>query len=179
VYMYTKNEKTIIRICEFFKKKSFSILCERLTFTRNNDKNFMKYSYVAMKILIAYAIRGAQWPSVSALSVRSRKLATFSKVRWVIKIYYLELLHASDGTLSRWSRLHLQSIAPAPVSRRVDIRQETGHKNNCQDLYHNTSDPPRLRKGAMLIVKCFSTIAYRLPREMGYLTLKEFFKSDQ
>jgi hypothetical protein len=40
-------------------------------------------------------------------------------------------------------------------------------------------DPPRLRTGAMLIIKCFSTIAYSLPREMGYLTLKEFFKSDQ
>jgi hypothetical protein len=25
------------------------------------------------------------------------------------KIYYLELLRASEGTLSRWSRLHLQS----------------------------------------------------------------------
>jgi hypothetical protein len=28
------------------------------------------------------------------------------------KIYYLEFLRASDGTLSRWSRLHLQSLAP-------------------------------------------------------------------
>jgi cellulose synthase/poly-beta-1,6-N-acetylglucosamine synthase-like glycosyltransferase len=27
------------------------------------------------------------------------------------KIYYLELLRASEGTLSRWSRLHLQSLA--------------------------------------------------------------------
>jgi hypothetical protein len=26
------------------------------------------------------------------------------------KIYYLELLRASEGTLSRWSRLHLQSL---------------------------------------------------------------------
>jgi hypothetical protein len=43
----------------------------------------------------------------------------------------------------------------------------------------DTSDPPRLSTGAMLILKCFSTIAYSLPREMGYLTLKEFFKSDQ
>jgi hypothetical protein len=31
----------------------------------------------------------------------------------------------------------------------------------------------------MLILKCFSTIVYSLPQEMGYLTLKEFFKSDQ
>ncbi|RVE45388.1 hypothetical protein evm_009960 [Chilo suppressalis] len=28
------------------------------------------------------------------------------------KNYYLELLRASEGTLSRWSRLHLQSLAP-------------------------------------------------------------------
>jgi hypothetical protein len=28
------------------------------------------------------------------------------------KFYYLELLRASEGTLSRWSRLHLQSLAP-------------------------------------------------------------------
>jgi hypothetical protein len=28
------------------------------------------------------------------------------------KLYYLELLRASEGTLSRWSRLHLQSLAP-------------------------------------------------------------------
>jgi hypothetical protein len=26
--------------------------------------------------------------------------------------YYLELLRASEGTLSCWSRLHLQSLAP-------------------------------------------------------------------
>jgi hypothetical protein len=29
------------------------------------------------------------------------------------KYYYLELLRASEGTLSRWSRLHLQSLAPS------------------------------------------------------------------
>jgi hypothetical protein len=33
-------------------------------------------------------------------------------IGWVTKIYYLELLRASEGTLSRWSRLHLQSLAP-------------------------------------------------------------------
>jgi hypothetical protein len=27
-------------------------------------------------------------------------------------MYYLGLLRASEGTLSRWSRLHLQSLAP-------------------------------------------------------------------
>jgi hypothetical protein len=28
------------------------------------------------------------------------------------KPYHLELFRASEGTLSRWSRLHLQSLAP-------------------------------------------------------------------
>jgi hypothetical protein len=36
---------------------------------------------------------------------------------------YLELLRASEGTLSCWTRLHLQSLAPTPVSSRVDVRQ--------------------------------------------------------
>jgi hypothetical protein len=53
-------------------------------------------------------------------------------IGWVTKIYYLELLCASDDTFSHWSRLHLQSLAPTPVSRRVDVRQAAGLKNNCQ-----------------------------------------------
>jgi hypothetical protein len=55
---------------------------------------------------IAEAKHRSQWPVIG----------------WVTKIYYLELLRASEGTLSRWSRLHLQSLAPTPVSRRVDSR---------------------------------------------------------
>jgi hypothetical protein len=35
---------------------------------------------------------------------------------------YLELLPASEGRLSQ-SRLHLQSLSPTPVSRRVDVRR--------------------------------------------------------
>jgi hypothetical protein len=35
---------------------------------------------------------------------------------------------ASEGTLSCWSRLHLQSLASTPFSRRVDIRQAAGRK---------------------------------------------------
>jgi hypothetical protein len=45
---------------------------------------------------IAEAKHRSQWPVLG----------------WVTKIYYLELLRASEGTLSRWSRLHLQSLAP-------------------------------------------------------------------
>jgi hypothetical protein len=46
--------------------------------------------------------------------------------------YYFELIRASEGTLSRWSRLHLQSLTPTPVSRRVDVRQAAGRNNNCR-----------------------------------------------
>jgi hypothetical protein len=38
-------------------------------------------------------------------------------------MYYLELFRALEGTLIRWSRLHLQSLAPTPVKRRIDVRR--------------------------------------------------------
>jgi hypothetical protein len=45
--------------------------------------------------------------------VRSRKLSNVGQtLDGRLKIYYLELLRASKDTLSRWSRLHLQSLAP-------------------------------------------------------------------
>jgi hypothetical protein len=58
---------------------------------------------------------GFDGPVVSAPGVRSRK-------------YYLKLLRASEGTLSRWSRLYLQSLALTPFSRRVDVNPATGRK---------------------------------------------------
>jgi hypothetical protein len=60
-------------------------------------------------------------PAVCALGERG-SLATLSKVS--------HRMGDSEGTLSRWSRLHLQSLAPAPASRWVDVRQ-AGRKNNC------------------------------------------------
>jgi hypothetical protein len=55
-----------------------------------------------------------------------------SVIEWMTIIYYLELLHASEGTLSHWSRMHLQMLGPTPVSRRVDVRQAAGRKNSCR-----------------------------------------------
>jgi hypothetical protein len=50
-------------------------------------------------------------------------------------MYYLELLRASEGTLSCWSRLHLQSLASIPVSEKLDVRQAVGRKNkNAESL---------------------------------------------
>jgi hypothetical protein len=60
---------------------------------------------------------------------RSRLVFFFA---YFLVYYYLEFLRASEGTLSRWSQLHLQSLAPTQVSRRVDIRQAAGRKNNCR-----------------------------------------------
>jgi hypothetical protein len=45
--------------------------------------------------------------------VRSWKLSNVGQsLNGSPKINYLELFHASEGTLSRWSRLHSQSLAP-------------------------------------------------------------------
>jgi hypothetical protein len=50
------------------------------------------------------------------------------------KLYYLELLHASEGRLSRWFPLDLQSFVPTPVLKRVDIRQAAGRKTIIKSL---------------------------------------------
>jgi hypothetical protein len=52
-------------------------------------------------------------------------------------MYYLELLRALEGTLSRWSRLHLQSSARAPISKKVDVRQAAGRKIIAESLSHD------------------------------------------
>jgi hypothetical protein len=58
----------------------------------------------------------------------AKQRSQWSVIGWVAKIYYLELLRASEGTLSCWSRLHLQSLTPTQVSRPVDVRQATCRK---------------------------------------------------
>jgi hypothetical protein len=58
------------------------------------------------------------WRAIAETKQRSQR-----SIGWVTKIYNLELLGALEGTLSRWSRLHLQSLAPTPVLKRVDVRQ--------------------------------------------------------
>jgi hypothetical protein len=79
-----------------------------------------------------YTSWGARWPAISAAVpiAEAKQCSQRSVIGWVTKMYYLELLRASEGTLSRWSRLHLQSLAPTPVSRGVDVRQAAGRKTN-------------------------------------------------
>jgi hypothetical protein len=51
-------------------------------------------------------------PAVSALRRVIAEVKSISHWMGDQKIHYLQLLRASEGTLSRWSRLHLQSLAP-------------------------------------------------------------------
>jgi hypothetical protein len=58
---------------------------------------------------LANIIRSSMAPS--ALGVRYQKLGNSrSSDEWP-KFYYIELLHASEGTLSRSSQLHLKSLS--------------------------------------------------------------------
>jgi hypothetical protein len=61
---------------------------------------------------------GARWPRVQCTRraiAEAKQRSQRSVILWVTKIYYLELLRASEGTLNHWSRLHLQSLAPTVV----------------------------------------------------------------
>jgi hypothetical protein len=52
-------------------------------------------------------------PRLVRFDVRSRKLSNFGQsLNGGTKIYYYVLLRASEGMLSRWCRLHLQSLTP-------------------------------------------------------------------
>ncbi|RVE41254.1 hypothetical protein evm_014099 [Chilo suppressalis] len=67
------------------------------------------------KLRLSYSLGGARWRkwlACSAAVVELKQLSQWSDIGWVTKNYDLELLRASEGTLSRWSRLHLQSLAP-------------------------------------------------------------------
>jgi hypothetical protein len=128
----------------------------------------------APKYFIYMFVQELDSTAVSALGVRSRKLSSAlngqSWDRWP-KPYHVELLRASEGTLSRWSRLHLRSLAPTnphcygPFSLWVGIHKEglcpsSGDINRLMIvmMFVHTLATPRLRTGAMLILKCFCNI---------------------
>jgi hypothetical protein len=66
-------------------------------------------------------MRSSIAPRSVHFGVRSRKLSNIGQsLNGWPKIYYLQFLRASKGTLSRWSRLHLQSLVPTnPLWARV------------------------------------------------------------
>jgi hypothetical protein len=47
----------------------------------------------------------------SASTAEAKQRSQWSVMEWVTKIYYLELLRASEGTLSRWFWLDLQVVS--------------------------------------------------------------------
>jgi hypothetical protein len=71
----------------------------------------------------AYQRRGARWPRGKCnrrAIAEPEQCSQRSVIGWVNKICYLELLRASEGTISRWSRLHLQlSVLSNPHWARV------------------------------------------------------------
>jgi hypothetical protein len=81
-------------------KITYSILCNQM----------LKRFFV---ILLWGSVRSSMASRSVHFGVRSRKLSNVGQSldRWP-KIYYLELLRASESTLSGWSRLHLTSLAP-------------------------------------------------------------------
>jgi hypothetical protein len=62
-----------------------------------------------------FADRGARWPRGQCVSACNRGSKATVVSHWMDdqKNDYVELLRALEGTLSRWSRLHLQSLAPS------------------------------------------------------------------
>jgi hypothetical protein len=85
-----------------------------------HERNKIQLKYDSLKrensMMVKEELDG---PAVSALGVRSLKLSSVHKGMdgrgWKTKNFYLQLLRASKGTLSCWSRLHLQSLAPTSV----------------------------------------------------------------
>jgi hypothetical protein len=73
--------------------------------------------YYAIPLTFYYAYEGVQWPTwrvIAKVKQRSSKLV----IGWVIKIYYLELFRASEGSLSRRFWLHLQPLATKPNQKK-------------------------------------------------------------
>jgi hypothetical protein len=75
-------------------------------------------SYVLIQIKYCINMRRSMAPQLVRFGVRSWKLSNVGQSLdgWP-KIYYLELHRASEGTLSLWSRLHLQSLPPTNPHR--------------------------------------------------------------
>jgi hypothetical protein len=81
--------------------------------------------------------------SVRSASDRENEATIVEVSHWMgDKIYYLEFLRASEGTLSCWPRLHLRSLASTPVLKRVDVRQAAGRKSKCRILIKTCCTDP-------------------------------------
>jgi hypothetical protein len=108
--------------------------------TKQSLKNLLKYSRINL-------FEKRDGTAVSALGVRSRKLSNIGRSSdlWP-KMYYLELLRASEGTLSRGSRLYLQSLAPTNPhwARVVTYGPFSSGVIHKEGLCHSSGDIDRL-----------------------------------
>jgi hypothetical protein len=96
------------------------------TFTCTTLSNFSSYFWTSITSIKSTYLIMNNWhlrlpyrrswiaPRSVRFGVRSRKLRNVGRsLNGYPKMSYLELLRASEGTLSHWSRLHLQSLAPS------------------------------------------------------------------
>jgi hypothetical protein len=66
-------------------------------------KYLILFKYVIVYLVYLYFIEEVRdGPTVSAIA-EAKLCSQWSVIGWVTKIYYLELLRSSEGTLSRWS----------------------------------------------------------------------------
>jgi hypothetical protein len=73
-------------------------------------KQFNRHCFMLSKIQFKFLLK---YIKIRSLILRSQKLSNVGRSSdGCPKIYYLKLLRASEGTLSHWSRLHLQTLAP-------------------------------------------------------------------
>jgi hypothetical protein len=99
--------------------------------------------YKARQIERLYS-RGAQWSSCQCArraNAEAKHRSQWPVLGWMTTIYYLALLRASEGTLSRWSRLHLQSLAPTPVSSRRPVVKIIAESLSQHDEKHGVPTP--------------------------------------
>jgi hypothetical protein len=92
--------------------------------------------------------------SVFVLFVNQYKMSNNKRNRYIISDIKYDFIMfqnkyntyetiAAMKRINSWSRLHLQSLAPAPVSRRVDVSQTAGLKNSCRIIitHHSRFTP--------------------------------------
>jgi hypothetical protein len=77
-------------------------------------------------------------------------------------IYYLELLRASEGTLSRWSRLHLQSLCPLQFQGGLTSGRRPVVKINAESLSQHVVPTPlsRIRVGRRCFIQSMKLVTY-------------------
>jgi hypothetical protein len=74
--------------------------------------NFLYPCRDSIAVIAASCTSSLDGPAVSALRCAIAEVKQrWSVIGWVPKYYYLNLLRASEGTLSRWSRFYLHSLA--------------------------------------------------------------------